>query len=204
MADNINRVSDEAVKKATGRGWDGWLSILDKEGARKMSHTEIARLLHEKGYIESAWWCQTVAGGYEVARGLRAVGETTGAGFEIGVTKSFEIPAEEAWRLVTSPGGLKAWLGEVSGLAFARGEKYQTADGSSGEIRSVAPGRRIRLTWQPAGWQKPSTLQLTIVPGKGKTAIAFHQEKLAGDKQREEMRRHWQDVLGELEKLIKP
>jgi uncharacterized protein YndB with AHSA1/START domain len=144
-----------------------------------------------------------VAGAYEVARGLRAVGETASAGFEIGIRKSFEIPVEEAWCLVTSPDGLKAWLGDVPGLAFTRGERYSTADGASGEIRSVTPGRRIRLTWQPFGWPKPSTLQLTIVPSTEKSAISFHQEKLVDEKQREEMRHHWKQVLGKLEELIK-
>jgi hypothetical protein len=55
MTNNISRVSDEAVKKATGKVWDELLTILDRDGARIMFHTQIARLLQERGYVESAW-----------------------------------------------------------------------------------------------------------------------------------------------------
>jgi hypothetical protein len=38
-------VSDEAVKKATGKAWRQWFSLLDRVGASAMSHREIARWL---------------------------------------------------------------------------------------------------------------------------------------------------------------
>jgi hypothetical protein len=31
-------VSDEAVKKRTGRDWDSWCKLLDREGASAFSH----------------------------------------------------------------------------------------------------------------------------------------------------------------------
>ena len=34
MADTTNRVSDAEVKKATGKTWSEWFTILDKAGAR--------------------------------------------------------------------------------------------------------------------------------------------------------------------------
>jgi hypothetical protein len=33
-------VSDEAVKKATGKAWRRWFSLLDRVGASAMSHRE--------------------------------------------------------------------------------------------------------------------------------------------------------------------
>jgi hypothetical protein len=35
-------ISSEAVRKATGRTWAEWLRLLDKAGAKKMAHGEIA------------------------------------------------------------------------------------------------------------------------------------------------------------------
>src|SRR5215469_1117257 len=64
------RSSDEAVKAKTGKVWAEWFKILDKAGAKKMPHKEIALYLYEKQKLP-AWWCQMVAVGYEQERGLR-------------------------------------------------------------------------------------------------------------------------------------
>ena len=37
------RMSDEAVKAKTGKVWKEWFTILDKAGAKKMTHQEIGR-----------------------------------------------------------------------------------------------------------------------------------------------------------------
>ncbi len=39
----VTGLSDQAVKKATGKSWQEWLAILDKAGARKMTHTKNRR-----------------------------------------------------------------------------------------------------------------------------------------------------------------
>ena len=59
------RISDAAVRKATGKSWDEWFAVLDSEGADALPHKQIARLLYDKGYIASSWWCQTVTVAYE-------------------------------------------------------------------------------------------------------------------------------------------
>ena len=64
-------VSDEAVCKATGRGWDEWFAILDEAGAAGWKHPDIARwIVGEHGI--SSWWAQSVTVGFERARGIRA------------------------------------------------------------------------------------------------------------------------------------
>ncbi len=39
------RMSDEAVKAKTGKTWKEWFAILDKAGARKLSHQDIVKYL---------------------------------------------------------------------------------------------------------------------------------------------------------------
>ena len=39
------RVSDDAVRNATGADWAAWFELLDGGGAGELGHTEIARLL---------------------------------------------------------------------------------------------------------------------------------------------------------------
>ena len=80
------------------------------------------RLLQDKGYIRSGWWCQTIAVGYEYARGRRAVGQTKTAGFEIGVQKTFPISPEKAWELITGPTGRKIWLDNIPEIEFVKGQ----------------------------------------------------------------------------------
>jgi hypothetical protein len=38
------RVSDQAVRRATGRGWDDWLAVLDAAGAARWDHPRLATL----------------------------------------------------------------------------------------------------------------------------------------------------------------
>jgi hypothetical protein len=59
-------VGAEAVKAKTGKVWADWFKLLDKAGARKLAHPEIATLLHEKHGL-SGWWAQMVTVGYEQA-----------------------------------------------------------------------------------------------------------------------------------------
>lgn len=58
------------------------------------------------------------------------------------------------------------------------------------------------MTWQPAGWSGPSTLQVTVVPASGGATIAFHQEKLSDEATREQMRARWQHALDRLQALL--
>ena len=71
-------VGNDAVMKATGRPWDEWLKVLDRAGAKKMPHKEIALMLSRK-FLVAGWWCQMVSVGYEQARGLRKTPESKGA-----------------------------------------------------------------------------------------------------------------------------
>ena len=127
------------------------------------------------------------------------VGKTRDTGFQIGVRKSYPLSLEQAWSLITSPEGIRLWLGESKDFYLAKGRRYQTMDGTSGEVRVVNPQENIRLTWQPKSWGQASTLQIRVIPsGKDKTVIAFHQEKLSGPEEREQMRQHWAAVLDQL------
>ena len=195
------RISDAAVRKATGKGWDEWFAVLDSEGADALPHKQIARLLYDKSYIASSWWCQMVTVEYERARGKRALGETESAGFEIGVQKTLPLSPQDAWNLFTQPEGLALWLGTVPCLRWEKGAAFATAEGTRGEIRSFTPGKHVRLTWQPPHFAAPSTLQVSLTPSGKKTALRFHQEKLASAAAREQMHAHWRDILQKLAEL---
>ncbi len=154
----FNGMSNEAVTRGTGRDWNAWLRFLDDLGAQESDHKEIVGLIAGPGSLENGWWQQSVAIGYEQARGLRVVGQTSAGGYQIGVQKTLPLPAEAAWNLVMEEPGLAIWLGTVDTLLLQPGAQYQTREGQWGEIRSVLDGQRVRLTWHSPELAGPSTL----------------------------------------------
>lgn len=193
------KTTDEAVKKATGKTWKQWVQTLNKLGAKTMPHKEIVILLKEKNLIQSSWWRQEVTVQYEKMTGRRVLGETKDAGFQIGVQKSMDISAAKAWKLLTSSDGLKIWLGTIPKLTLKKGSTYATKEGTTGEIRSIEKNKRLRLTYQPKNFKKPSTLQIYLLETNKKCSVRFHQEKLPSKTMRATMKTHWQGVLKKLQ-----
>ncbi len=191
-------VSGEAVERATGRDWDEWLAFLDGLGARSMNHKEIVALIAGPGELSNGWWQQSVAVGYEQARGLRVIGQTSGAGFQIGVQKTLPVSVDKAWSLLVEGQGRDAWLGKTGPMKFRKGETYTAPDGRWGEVRSAVAGQRIRVTWCSPELEQPSTLQVYLLPSGENTSVRFHQERLSNMDERERMRTHWRETLERL------
>ena len=84
---------------------------------------------------------------------------------------------------------------EASGLA-RRHVRHRRRDHR--EVRSFHPENRIRLTWQPAGWDHPTTLQVAVGDRSGRTLLRFHQERLADSAERSAQRAHWEGVMGDV------
>jgi len=192
-------IGDEAVRAATGRGWDEWVALLDERGAAELPHKQIVALLAD-GLIESRWWQQSVANGYEKRKGKRVLGQTADTGFQIGVRRTLPVAMDDAWRLLTAPEGVRAWLGDVQGFALEKGAAYTTRDGAEGEVRVARPGSHLRVTWRPPGWARASTIQVRVMPAGSKTVLSFHEERLPGAAEREERRRHYESVLDALQR----
>ncbi len=131
----------------------------------------------------------------------RRTGETKNTGFQIGARRTFDITPERAWKVLTSRRGLALWLGQGSPPRIAKGERYRLRDGSEGEVRVASPGSHLRLTWRPRKWERPSTVQMRMVPNGERTVVAFHQEHLPGPTKREDRRSFYKaalEALGDL------
>jgi len=185
--------SNESVLKATGRSWEEWRALLDKAGAARMSHREIVRWLASR--LPSTWWQQSVTVEYEKSLRRRQVGETADSGFQIGVQRTLPFPAPRVWEVLLSPQGLATWLGRTGRLRLAKGARYRTREGATGELRRLTPGSFLRLTWQPRGWARPSVIQLRLLANAGRTVVHFHHENLPDARAREAMREHWKKSL---------
>ncbi|GAA4853383.1 hypothetical protein GCM10023310_35450 [Paenibacillus vulneris] len=126
----------------------------------------------------------------------KPVGVTAAAGVQIGIRRTLKMTREQAWQYLLSSSGLKLWLGDLEKLNLEPGQRYAANDGTLGEMRVVKPYEQLRMTWQRRGWEKPSTLQIRLLPASGgRTTVSFHQEKLADLAVREEMKLRWENVL---------
>ncbi|MFP3988588.1 SRPBCC domain-containing protein [Streptomyces sp. E11-3] len=121
-------------------------------------------------------------------------GLTQDAGWQIGVSKTLPQPLSAVWEFIASPEGIALWLGEGAVLPSspppAKGTRYETADGVTGEVRGYRPGDRIRAT------HGATTVQVAVsASGSDRTVLRFHQEHLASADERERQRAHWQAVM---------
>jgi uncharacterized protein YndB with AHSA1/START domain len=130
-------------------------------------------------------------------------GKTRDVGYQVGARRTMPVGLKQAWRLITSPDAVKIWLGENPDLRFIKGAVYHLPDGTSGEVRVFKPDSHMRITWQPRDWQKPSTIQIRVIPNGDKTVFAFHQENLPGPDERQQRLVFFKNVLDRLEQLIR-
>ncbi len=103
-------MSDEAIRRRTGRGWEEWFELLDEWGAHERPHSEVARWVAEAHGIEG-WSAQAVTVTYERARGLRAVGEGPD-GFTITASKTVAVPVERLFEAFLDESLRRRWLPE--------------------------------------------------------------------------------------------
>lgn len=129
------------------------------------------------------------------------IGQTKDVGFNIGVSRTLPFPREVVWAAIMSPEGVALWLGE--GATLVKGERYETIEGTVGEVRSLHPFDRVRLTWHPRDWDHESTVQVAISASGAKTVLRFHQERLDGPEERARQRDHWREVMDSIVDLLR-
>jgi hypothetical protein len=177
--DKFGGISSAAVGKATGRTWAEWLALLDKAGARKMPHREIALRLQTRHKVPQ-WWSQMVAVGYEQARGLR-VRHQKSDGFEISVTKTMGAPVDRAFAAWKDATLREKWLPRTP-LA----------------VRKATPHKSIRILW-PDG----TTLSVNFWPkGPLKCSVVPQHGGLGTPEAAEKMKAYWAEKLESLRTFL--
>lgn len=173
-------VSEEAIRKGTGRGWDDWFRILDDWDGTSHTHTEIARHVNRELGVDG-WWSQSVTVGYERARGMRAPNERP-EGFEVSVSKTIDMPPMEAWRAFVEPKRRRAWLD----LALRMRTGTRTM-GRSARFDVPSEGTRVNVSFDPKGDDR-SVVTVTHVKLADAADVAAH-------------RADWRQRLGRLAAL---
>jgi hypothetical protein len=178
-ASYIPAMADAAVEAKTGKDWSGWFGLLDRAGAAKLRHKEIAAFLSEKHALPG-WWSQTVTVEYERARGLRDVHQTT-EGYAVGVTKTIAASLPSLYMATASPELRRKW--------FPRG--------------AFEPSSQTRDKYVRGAWKKGARLEVGFyAKGKGKAQIALQVRKLSSRTDVEAQRTAWKGALSKLQTLL--
>ena len=166
-------MSDEAVKAKTGKNWKQWFSLLDKAGAKKMTHQEIARYLSEKQGVPP-WWCQMVTVNYEQQTGRRQNNERPD-GFQISVSRTVNVPLAKLYKSFATEKARTAWLGE-NGMS----------------VRKATTNKSMRVTWI----DQKTSLEINFYPkAADKSQVVVQHSKLANASAASKMKTYWTKAL---------
>jgi hypothetical protein len=134
----------------------------------------------------------------------RTLGRTKGAGFEVGIRRTYDLSPAQAWTLLTSPSGCELLTGRRRALRpDGPGDSW---DGAPVEysLTTFASGSHFRMRWRLHDWAEPSILQVRVLPAaSGRCAVAVHQEQLGDAAAREAMLARWTRFHSEFEELAR-
>jgi uncharacterized protein YndB with AHSA1/START domain len=173
-------MSDEAVKAKTGKTWKEWFALLDRAGAKKMTHQEIATHLYTKSDV-GPWWGQMVTVTYEQERGLRDKHQRP-EGYQISVSRTVNIPIARLYGSFANEKDRALWLGQ-EGLV----------------VRKATPNKSLRVTW-PDG---KTSLEINFyTKGVGKSQVVVQHSKLSDAKAAAKMKTYWGKALDRLRQSL--
>jgi hypothetical protein len=173
-------MSDESIRRRTGRGWEEWFDLLDASGAAGRSHKEIAAWLGEEQGI-GGWDAQSVTVSYERASGRRAVGQRP-EGFSVTAQKTVAVPVDRLYDAFVDEALRERWLPDVE-LRERTATKPKTArfDWGAGNSRVIV------------GFTAHS---------EAKSTVALEHSRLAGAEEAERMKTFWRERVAALKELL--
>jgi hypothetical protein len=173
-------MSDEAIRRRTGRGWEEWFDLLDAWGAADRTHTEIARWVAHEHAIDG-WDAQAVTVSYERASGRRAVGEHAD-GFSITVSKTVAVPVDRLFEAFVEGAVRERWLPD-SELRERKTQKPKSARFDWGDGKT-----RVNVGF--------------VAKGEDKSTAALEHERLADAEEAERMKAFWRERVAVLKEVL--
>lgn len=173
-------MSDQAVQAKTGKTWDEWFAILDRAGAKKMSHQEIVAQLVDHHSV-GPWWQQMVTVTYEKARGLREDHQVSD-GYQISRSRTLAVPVSELFKAWYDKRSRARWLQE-NGLI----------------VRKSTADKSMRITWIDG----KTSLEVNFCSkGQGKSQVSVQHSKLSDAAAAERMKSYWTESLDRLQTFL--
>lgn len=173
-------MSDQAIRRRTGRGWEEWFDLLDDWGAAERSHPEIARWV-ARGHGVDGWSAQAVTVNYERARALRAVGEHSD-GFAVTASKTVAVPVDRLYEAFVHASLRKRWLPQ-----------------GKLRVRTASKPRSARFDW--ADGQTRVNVGFRAL-GDAKSTVALEHERLADAREADRMKAFWRGRVSALKEVL--
>jgi uncharacterized protein YndB with AHSA1/START domain len=172
----LSGIGADAVKKATGKTWSEWFTILDGAGATEMPHADIARHIYETHGC-SGWWSRMVAVAYEQARGPRKKHERPD-GFQISLSKTIAAPVHIAFHAWNDPASRENWLTDAPLT-----------------IHKATENKSLRITWTDG----KKSVEVRFYPkGEDKTQVVVQHSRLPSATASDRMKAYWTAALSRL------
>ena len=175
-----NKISDEAVKKSTGKVWSEWFALLNKAGAKKMEHKAIAEMLYKK-YGLSGWWSQMVTVQYEQEIKGRKKHETP-KGYQISKSKTLSFSASKVFSVIQYAALRKSWL-KSPDFTITKSMKNKS-------IRGKCVDDKTNVEFQ------------FYSKDKAKTQLVVQHNKISSEKEAEKLKKLWEQNLNLLTKYL--
>jgi hypothetical protein len=176
-------IGSEAVAAKTGKTWDEWLEILDRAGARKWTHKEIARFLQDQWKCPP-WWGQMITVGYEQERGLRVKNQLCSGEFSASASKTFAVPLSTLFRYWAEPALRDRWMPDASKIT----------------IRKATADKSMRITWADG-----TLVEINFTArGNDRSVAAVQHRKLRDQEQVTQRKSDWTGALAKLAVLLSP
>lgn len=164
--------SDDAVRAATGRGWDEWCDLIDSWPGHVDGHTAIAAHLRDDHGIDS-WWAQAVTVGYERITGRRLPYQMADGTFTASRSRTLAIDADALRAML---------LDDVERSVLLPGLATERRSGAAARSPRIALDRGVAL--------------FTIEPREdGRATVTVSHERLTSPEEREKWRFYWSEWL---------
>lgn len=165
-------VSDDAVRAATGKGWEQWCDILDGRPDSSTEHRNIAAYLAGPLGVDP-WWAQAVTGGYERITGLRLPYQRPDGTFTAGKSATVRADGE---RLRT--------------MLLSDSLRHDLFPGLHTELRSKPTAKALRVSIGPG------VAQFGFEPkADGRVKVTVAHERLPAFDDVEEWKFYWTEWL---------
>jgi hypothetical protein len=175
-------ITDKLVVEKTGKTMEDWFLVLDKKGAQKMKAGEIYELTSSIDGLKplGEWNRGLLTTTYQWNRGMRERGEKE-KGFEIGVSKTVNVPLAALYKSMVDEKIRQKWLKEKI------------------SIRKATENKSARITWS----DNETSLSVDFYEkGKGKSQIVVQHLKIKDSKTANTLKEFWGKKLEELKALL--
>lgn len=165
-------MSDEAVREATGRGWDDWCDVIDAWPGHANGHTAVAAHVREHHGVPG-WWAQTVTVGWERITGRRLPYQRPDGTFTAGKSRTVRVDAAD----------LRAML-------LDEADRADLFPGQQTALRSRATTKDVRLAIGPG-----TALFTVDAQANGRTKVTVSHERLPEYDDVQEWKLYWDKWL---------